>query len=76
MEVHRLEVELELKLPVYATVTAKWDLSLICKLQHSLWQGWILNPAREARNRTHILMGTSWVLNPLSHSGNSKKFGF
>ena len=40
-------------------------------LSHSLWQHWILNPLSEARNRTHILMDTSQVLNPLSHNGNS-----
>ena len=30
----------------------------------------ILNPLREARDQT-LLMDTSWVLNMLSHSGNS-----
>ena len=32
----------------------------------------ILNPLGEARDRTHILMGTSWVLNPLSQNRNSQ----
>ena len=35
-------------------------------------QRWILNPLNKARDRTHILMDTSRVLNPLRHSRNSK----
>ena len=31
----------------------------------------ILNPLSEARDQTCILMGITWVLNPLSHEGNS-----
>ena len=31
-----------------------------CHLHHSSWQHWILNPLREARDRTHVLMDTSW----------------
>ena len=31
----------------------------------------ILNPLREARDRTHILMDTSWDLNLLNHNRNS-----
>ena len=31
----------------------------------------ILNPPREARDRTHILMDASRIPNPLSHNGNS-----
>ena len=38
-----------------------WDLSHICNLHHSSWQHQILNPWSEARDQTHILMGTSWV---------------
>jgi len=34
-------------------------------------RGWILNPLREARDQTRILMDTSQGLNPLSHNGNS-----
>ena len=30
-----------------------------------------LNPLRESRDRTHLLMDTSQILNPLSHSGNA-----
>ena len=32
---------------------------------------WILNPLREARDQTGVLRDSSWVLNLLSHSGNS-----
>ena len=32
----------------------------------------MLNPLREARDRTHILMDTSWVLTLLSLNGNSR----
>ena len=56
MEVPRLEVKLELRLLVYTTATATWDPSRICNLHHSSWQGWILNPLREARDRSGNLM--------------------
>ena len=45
---------------------------LICDLHHSSQQRWILNPLSEARDQTRILMDPSQVLDPLSHSGNSK----
>ena len=38
---------------------------------HSSWQRWILNPLRETRDRTRVLVDTSRVREPLSHSGNS-----
>ena len=63
-------VESELQLPAYTAATAPPDLSLIRDLWHSLWQCWILNPLREARDQTRILMDTSQVLNLLSHNGN------
>ena len=66
MEVPRLGVELELQLPAYATATATPDLSCICDLLHSLRQCRILNPLRKIRDQTHILMDSSWILNPLS----------
>ena len=47
------------------------DLSRIFNLCLSLWQQWILNPLSEARDRTHILMDTSPVLDLLSHNRNS-----
>ena len=49
MEVPRLGVE-------SAYATAIQDLSHIHDLNHSLQQSWILNPLREARDQTHILM--------------------
>ena len=71
MEVLRLRAESELQLPAYITGTATRDLSRICNLHHSLWQCRILNPQIEARDGTHSLMDTSWVLNPLSYNENS-----
>ena len=38
---------------------------------HSLPQCRILNPLSEARDQTHILTETCWVLNLLGHNGNS-----
>ena len=70
MEDPRLGAELELQLLTYTTATP--DLSHICNLHQSLWQCQILNPLSKARDRTHILMGTSWVLNLLNYNGNSK----
>ena len=71
MELPRLGVELELQLLAYTTAIAMWDLSHIFDLCCSLWQCWILNPLSEVRDQTRILMDTSQILNPLSHSGNS-----
>ena len=76
MEVPRLEVKLELQLPAYSTATAMQDPSHVCDLHHSSWQCWVLNPLSEAGDRTCILMDTSWVHNPLSHSRNSIVFVF
>ena len=61
MEVPRLRVESELSLLAYTTATAIRDLSRICNLHHSSWQRQNLNPLREARGRTHILMDPSRV---------------
>ena len=58
VEVPRLGVELELRLPFCATATAMSDLSFICNIHHSLWQCQILNPHSEARDRTHIFTDT------------------
>ena len=60
-EVPRLGVKSELQLLAYATATATQDPSRVCNLHHSLWQCPILNPLIKARDRTRILMGTSWV---------------
>ena len=69
MEILRLGVQLELQLPAYTTATATLDPSCICDLHHSSWQHCILNPLSKTRDQTHILMDTSWVLNPEPHWG-------
>ena len=63
MQVPKLGVESELRLPAYttATATATWDLSSICDLQHSSRQCQVPNPLREARDWTRILMDPGWV---------------
>ena len=59
MEVPRLGVELQLQLPAYAAATATPDLEIyIGNVCCSLWHCWTLNPLSEARDPTHILMGT------------------
>ena len=68
--------ELELQLPACTTATETWDLSRVCHLHHSSCQCRILNPLSEARDRTSILMDTSPVLNPLSHSDKSLEYCF
>ena len=55
----------------YTTATATPDLSCICDLCCGLWQLQIINPLIEARDWTCILLDTSWVLNQLSHNGNT-----
>ena len=72
MEVPRLLLNQSCScLRTYATATATQDPSRIYDLCRSLQQHWILNPLNEVRDRTHILVNTSWILNPLSHNGNS-----
>ena len=71
MEVLRLGAESELQQQAYATAKATLDLSCICDLHHSFWQCWILSSLSKARGQTCILMDSSWVLNLLSHTGNS-----
>ena len=67
MEVPRLGVQSELQPPASTAATATQDPSHIFDLHHSSWQRQILNPLSRARDRTCILMDTSWALNPLSH---------
>ena len=55
------KVEPELQLLADTAATAMQDLSCVCDLHHSSWQHWILNPLSGARERTSILMDTSWV---------------
>ena len=76
MEVPRLGVKWELKLPAYATATATQDPSRDFDLHHSSRQHQILNPLSKARDQTHVPMDTSQVLNPLNHKGNSEFFFF
>ena len=71
MEGPRLGVESELQPLAYATAIATWDPSLLCDLHHSSWHHRILNPLREARDSTLILMDPSRVCELLSHEGNS-----
>ena len=59
MEVPRIGVQSELELLAYATATAMPDSSHICDLRHSSWERWILNPLREVRGQTQILMDPS-----------------
>ena len=61
MEVPRLGVEPELQLLAYATATATPDPSHVRNLHHSSWQYLILNPLREFRDRTHVLMDTNQI---------------
>ena len=72
MEVSRLGIESELQLLAYTTTRAMPDWGCFYELHYSLRQCQIFNPLREARDRTQILMDTSWIPNLLSHSGNSK----
>ena len=61
MEIPRLGVQLELQLPAYTTATATQDPSRVCDLHHSSWQRQILNPLRQARDRTCNLMVPSRI---------------
>ena len=45
----------------YTTDTAMPDSSLVFDLHQSSQQCLILNPLKEARDRTHVAMDTSWV---------------
>ena len=61
MEVSRLGVELELQLLAYTTATAMPKLSHLWDLHHRSQQCWILNPLSRDRDRTLVLIDTSWV---------------
>ena len=60
-EVPRLRVHSELHLPAYTIATAMQDPSRVCDLTHSSWQRQILNLPSEARDKTCVLLDTSWV---------------
>ena len=55
----------------YATAKTTSYLSCICKLCHSLWQWWILNPLSKTRHWTWMLTKTT-----LSHNSNSANKNF
>ena len=59
MDIPRLRVKSELQLLAY--VTATQHPSHVFDLHHSSQQHRMLNPLSGARDRTHILMDTSWV---------------
>ena len=61
LEIPRLQVQLELQLLAYATVTATSDPSHICNLHHSSPQCWILNPLSKAKNQTLNLVVLSGI---------------
>ena len=61
IEVPRLGVKSDLQLPAYATATAMWDQSRICKIHHSSRQHRILNPLSKVRDRTCILMDIRFI---------------
>ena len=64
-----LGVESELQLLASATATAPRNLGRVCNLLHSSRQHQTLNTLSVARDRTHILIDSSQVLNPPSHNG-------
>ena len=72
MEVPRLEVELELQLPAYATTTATGDPSSICNLHHSSQQHQIPDPLSEARDQNHLFMDTSQIHLHCTTTGTSR----
>ena len=63
---------MELQLLAYATVTATPDLNHVCNLHHSSQHCRILNPLREARDRTHNLIVPSQILFQWTMTGTPK----
>ena len=61
MEILSPGLELELHLAACATATAMQDLSHVCDLYHSSQHCRIPDPLSEARDRTCILLDTSWI---------------
>ena len=61
MEFPRLGVQSELQLLTTATATATQDPGCICDLHHTSQQGRILNPLKEARDRTRNLIVPSQI---------------
>ena len=52
------------------------DPTFLCALWCGSCQSWSLNPLSEARDGTHMLLDSSWILNPLIHNGNSWDYTF
>ena len=52
MEASGLGIESELQLLAYTTATAMQDLSCVCDLRHSSWQGRSFNPLGKAMDQT------------------------
>ena len=61
MEVPRLGVKSELQLLAYTTAIEARGLSHNCDLHQSSEQCQIPDPLSETRDRTSILMDTSWI---------------
>ena len=61
LEVPWPEIQSEIQLPAYTTVSATPDPSRISDLHHSSWQCQILNPLSKAWDPTQILMHPSRV---------------
>ena len=59
MNVPRLGVESELRLPAYATATASRIQAVSVTYSTALGNAGSFNPLSEARDRTHVLMDTS-----------------
>ena len=59
-------------LMAYSTAMAMSDPSCICNLGPQLGATLDPNPPCEAQDRMCILLGTTWIFNPLSHSGNPR----
>ena len=57
----------------YTIATAIPDPSHVCNLTTAHSNAGSFNPLSEAGDRTCVLMDTSWILNLMSHSGNSGK---
>ena len=60
----RLRVKFKLQLLAYTRAIAMPDLSHMCNLHISLRQCRVLNPLRDARDQTRILMDTGQVCYP------------
>ena len=76
MEIPSLGVESELQLPACTTATAMQEPSRVCDPHHSSCQRQILKPPSGARDQTHLLIDTSWVLNPLTYKGKAELMVF